>query len=89
MSPFEIIMLLCFGSAWPVSIYKSWKSRQTGGKSLLFMYIIGFGYIAGSLHKFFYSFDPVIFLYILNFLMISADILLYYRNRRLERRRAE
>lgn len=85
MSPFEILMLVCFGSAWPVSIYKSWTSRKTGGKSILFLYIIGSGYIAGALHKIFFSFDPVIALYLLNFLMISVDIVLYYRNRRIER----
>lgn len=85
MSPFEILMLLCFGSAWPVSIYKSITSRRTGGKSVIFLFIIGTGYIAGTLHKIFYSFDPVIVLYILNALMVSTDIILYYRNRGLER----
>ncbi len=84
MSPFEIIMLLCFGSAWPVSIYKSITSRRTGGKSVIFLFIIGSGYIAGTMHKIFYSFDPVITLYILNALMVSTDIVLFYRNRRLE-----
>lgn len=86
MSPFEITMLVCFGSAWPVSIYKSWTSRQTGGKSLFFLYILSMGYVAGTLHKIFFSLDPVIVLYILNFTMISIDIALYYRNRRIERR---
>ena len=84
MSPFEILMLLCFGSAWPVSIYKSITSRRTGGKSVIFLFIIGTGYIAGTLHKIFYSFDPVIVLYILNALMVSTDIVLFYRNKRLE-----
>jgi hypothetical protein len=78
-------MLICFGSAWPLSIYKSLKSRKTGGKSLSFMYIIGLGYVAGTLHKVFYSFDPVIVLYVLNLLMITTDILLYYRNSRIEK----
>ncbi len=84
MSPFEIIMLLCFGSAWPVSIYKSITSRRTGGKSVTFLFIIGTGYVAGTIHKIFYSFDPVIALYILNALMVSTDIVLFYRNKRLE-----
>jgi hypothetical protein len=84
MSPFEIMMLLCFGAAWPVSLYKSWTSRQTGGKSLAFLFIIFTGYIAGTLHKIFYLFDPVIALYILNALMVGTDIVLYFRNRRIE-----
>ncbi len=84
MSFFEIIMLVCFGSAWPVSIWKSWKSGRTGGKSLFFLYIVAAGYIAGTLHKIFFNYDLVIVLYIMNFFMISLDILLYYRNRRSE-----
>jgi len=50
----------------------------------MFLYIIGSGYVAGAFHKIFYSLDPVIALYILNFLMVAADIFLYYRNRRIE-----
>jgi hypothetical protein len=34
MSVFEIAMLVCFGAAWPVSIYKSLKTRAVAGKSL-------------------------------------------------------
>lgn len=80
MSIFEIIMLLCFASAWPFSIRKSYVSRQNAGKSLLFMYIIEFGYLAGMLHKFFYNLDAVFCLYVFNFTLILIDIMLYYRN---------
>ncbi len=83
MSIFEIIMLICFGMAWPFSIYKSYTSRETKGKSVLFLFIIVAGYIAGILHKLLYNPDGVVFLYILNLLMVSADIALYYRNRRI------
>ncbi|HLD29353.1 MAG TPA: hypothetical protein VJC03_03345 [bacterium] len=85
MSIFEISMLVCFGTAWPVSIYKSWRSRKTSGKSVLFLYVILLGYCAGIIHKFLYSFDRVLWLYILNAGMVFADIVLFYRNRRLER----
>ena len=81
MSVFEIIMLVCFGAAWPVSIYKSAKTRQVAGKSLPFLVIIVVGYIAGILHKLIFRYDLVIFLYILNALMVGADIALYLRNR--------
>lgn len=81
MSVFEITMLVCFGSAWPFSIYRSWKSRAVAGKSLTFLVVILTGYAAGTLHKVFYSFDYVIILYICNFLMVLTDILLYLRNR--------
>lgn len=85
MSIFEIIMLICFGSAWPVSIIKSWRSRTNRGKSLSFMVIVLTGYIAGILHKIFYYYDAVIILYCINFLMIAIDLLIYYRNNRLDR----
>jgi lipopolysaccharide export LptBFGC system permease protein LptF len=83
MSIFEIAMLFCFGFAWPFSIYKSYKSRSNKGKSLAFLYIVLAGYLAGIMHKIMYSFDPVIVLYIVNGIMVLADIMLYYRNRRL------
>jgi hypothetical protein len=81
LSIFEIIMLVCFGAAWPFSIYKSYTSRKNLGKSVFFLYIIVVGYIAGILHKLFYNYNGVIFLYILNTLMVSTDIVLYYRNK--------
>ena len=83
MSPFEIIMQLCFGAAWPFSIYKSYKSRKNTGKSIVFLYVVVAGYIAGILHKIIYSYDPVIFLYALNSIMVTVDILLYYRNKKI------
>lgn len=79
-SVFEIIMLVCFGLAWPFSIYKSWKSRIVGSKSLVFLLALFVGYISGILHKIFYSPDLVIALYMLNGAMVGIDIALYLRN---------
>lgn len=84
MSIFEVIMLVCFGMAWPFSIYKSYTSKETKGKSVAFLFIIVIGYIAGILHKLLYSRDAVVFLYLLNLLMVSIDIVLYYRNKRFQ-----
>ena len=81
MSIFEIIMLVCFGAAWPFSIYKSIKTRQIAGKSLPFLLVILVGYIAGILHKLVFRYDGVIFLYALNAVMVAVDIALYLRNR--------
>jgi len=77
-------MLISFGAAWPVSIVKSWKSKTTKGKSLFFMFIIELGYIAGIAHKIIYSMDIVIIFYILNFTMVFVDLLLFFRNRRMD-----
>jgi len=83
LSIFEILMLLCFGAAWPFSIFKSYTSRQIAGKSVLFLVVVFCGYVAGVVHKLVYSFDYVIYLYVLNGLMVFTDILLYFRNKRL------
>lgn len=89
MSIFEIIMLACFGAAWPFSIYKSYRSRQNAGKSLLFLYVVLIGYLSGVIHKFLYSKDPVIYLYFLNAVMVFTDLLLYYRNQRWQTKNRE
>lgn len=87
MSIFEIVMMVCFGAAWPFSILKSYRTRQTGGKSLLFLVIVIIGYAAGILNKIVYRYDNVIWLYVLNMIMVSIDTGLYMRNIRLERRK--
>jgi hypothetical protein len=87
MSIFEIIMLLCFGAAWPSSIHKSWVSRTSKGKSLFFLIIVLVGYGAGILHKIFYSMDWVILFYVINGVMVCIDMGLYFRNSALDRGR--
>lgn len=82
MSIFEIIMLICFGFAWPFSIYKSYKSGSNEGKSLIFLFIVFTGYIAGILHKILYNFDIVVYLYALDGVLVGIDILLFLRNQR-------
>lgn len=85
MNIFEITMMVCFGSSWPFSIYKSYVSRSTKGKSLSFLCIVLVGYLAGILHKINYSFDYITILYVTNFLLVLSDIVLFFRNSRLER----
>jgi hypothetical protein len=80
-SIFEILMLVCFGAAWPFSIYRSLTSRAIAGKSVVFLIVVLVGYVAGILHKVFYRYDYVIFLYALNGCMVLTDIVLYFRNR--------
>lgn len=84
MSIFEAIMLICFGAAWPFSIYKSYKSRSNEGKSMRFMAIVEVGYASGMIHKILYSLDLVLCLYALNFILVGCDMLLYRRNKRLQ-----
>jgi lipopolysaccharide export LptBFGC system permease protein LptF len=86
MSIFEIGMLVGFGSAWPVSIYKSLRAGTSKGKSLPFLIIVFLGYISGIIHKAIYSLDAVIGFYILNAVMVLIDIGLYFRNAGLDRK---
>lgn len=82
---FEIIMLLCFVSAWPFSIYKSYKSKSTKGKSLLFMIVILVGYLCGIANKYFMDqMNYVVFFYALGFGMVFVDLMFYFRNKRIE-----
>ena len=84
-SIFELIMLVCFGISWPFAALKSYQARSTKGKSLLFLIAIWIGYISGILHKILYSQDLVIIVYIFNLTIVSIDLMLYARNRRLEK----
>lgn len=85
MSLFEAVMLICFGAAWPFSIYKSLTSKTVSGKSVIFLIVVFIGYVSGMIHKLLYNFDGIIYLYILNAVMVFADILLYYRNKYLQK----
>lgn len=84
-SVFELIMLVCFGISWPFAALKSYRARSTKGKSLLFLIAIWTGYVSGILHKVLYSQDLVILVYIFNLTIVSVDLMLYFRNRRLEK----
>ena len=86
---FEFLMLACFGASWPFSVYKSWKSRVCSGKSVVFLWLVFIGYLSGITHKLVANPNWVIWLYLLNCVLVFADILLYYRNQRLECRAAQ
>jgi len=78
-SPFEAIMLLCFGVSWPISIAKALRTKVVAGKSPFFMAIVFVGYISGIVHKALHAFDPVTVLYGLNAIMVAIDFCLYFR----------
>lgn len=78
MSIFEAGMLLCFGASWPFQVAKTYKTKQVKGKSILFLWLVELGYVLGMIHKALYSPDVVFFLYLLNFILVAADMTLYY-----------
>ncbi len=84
----ESIMLVCFGISWPVSVYKSWKTKTTQGKSLIFMLAIIVGYLAGIGGKLLGGqFTYVLALYIVNLAFVSLDLALYFVNKHHEMER--
>ena len=93
----EVIMILSFGASWPLNVIKSYKARTTKGKSLAFLCLILFGYVAGITSKllneaYMASFSEkwyVLFFYVLNFAMVSVDLLLYIRNYKLDKKNGQ
>ncbi len=90
---FEALTIFCFGLSWPISIRKSYISRTAKGKSLFFEVFLLIGYAIGITRKviqlvcldssgfiFFLSF----IFYVINFIAISIDIALYFRNKKLD-----
>ena len=91
----EIVMIVSFGASWPLNLMKSYKARTTKGKSLPFLLLIFFGYVAGIASKLVsesYMANIgqkwyVLFFYVLNFIMVGADIVMYARNAKLDKMR--
>ena len=90
----EIIMIVSFGCSWPMNVMKSFKAKTTKGKSLSFLCLIFFGYIAGIASKLMnenYMNEIgekwyVLFFYVLNLVMVGLDLVIYARNYRLDKK---
>ena len=86
MSVFELGMLICFGVSWPISVWKSYTSGSTKGKSVIFTSAIILGYLAGICGKILGgNINYVLMLYVLNLCFVSVDFALYFINRKKER----
>ena len=90
-------MTVSFAISWPLNVFKSYKARTAKGKSLAFLLLIFLGYIAGIASKFVNDAYMaqigqkwyVLFFYFLNLIMVSADLLMYMRNYRLDKMKVE
>ena len=83
MSIFEAGMLLCFGASWPAAVLKTYRTKNVEGKSLLFLLLILTGYVCGMINKVLYfGYDLVFWLYVINFVLVFCDLVLYFRYRR-------
>ena len=91
---FEALTIFCYGLSWPISIRKSWISRTAKGKSLFFEIFLLIGYAFGIARKIIqvsamgssgFIFYLSFFFYVLNFIEISIDVALYFRNTKLDK----
>lgn len=82
---FELIMVICFGLSWPLSVYKSASPAPPRGKACSLRCSSGQGYVSAIIGKIVtQNLTYVFYFYILNIVMVSIDICLYFRNRRLD-----
>lgn len=87
MQIFEFIMLACFGLSWPISVYKSIKSKSTQGKSIVFIIAIIIGYISGIIGKIVnHQLTYVLIIYCFNLMVVSVDLVLFFINRKNEKK---
>lgn len=91
---FEMLMVVCFGISWPLNIRKLLQSKTAKGVSVMFYFFIWIGYIFGLASKAIKAYNGIMtpayvwFFYILNALMVSCGILLYFRYKKMDERKA-
>lgn len=86
----EAVMLICFGCSWPMSLIKNIKSKTAKGMSLPFIVLIVVGYLAGITAKLLTgSCGCILLVYILNLVVVSANLAVYFVNLRRDRAKDE
>lgn len=87
MSPIlESIMLICFGFSWPMNVIKGYKARTAKSMSLPFIVLIISGYIAGIMAKLVsQQINFVLIVYLLNLAIVSLNLVIYFRNKKLDK----
>ncbi|MEE1046205.1 MAG: hypothetical protein U0M60_02145 [Clostridia bacterium] len=89
-SIFETVMLVCFGFSWPLNVIKAYKAKTAKGTSLPFILLIITGYIAGISAKLISGqINYVLIAYILNLTIVSLNVIVYFRNVSLDKKRLQ
>ena len=84
----ETVMLVCFGFSWPMNVMKAYKAKTAKGTSLPFILLIVAGYIAGITAKVITDqINYVLIAYIVNLAIVSLNIVIYFRNVSLDKKR--
>ena len=86
----ETVMLVCFGFSWPLNVIKAYKARTAKGTSLPFIALIITGYIAGISAKLISGqINYVLIAYVLNLVIVSLNVVVYFRNVSLDKKRLQ
>ena len=86
----ETIMLVCFGFSWPLNVIKAYRAKTAKGTSLPFILLIITGYIAGISSKLISEqINYVLIAYILNLAIVSLNVIVYFRNVSLDKKRLQ
>ena len=86
----ETFMLVCFGFSWPLNVIKAYKAKTAKGTSLPFVLLIITGYIAGISAKLISGqINYVLIAYILNLAIVSLNVIVYFRNVSLDKKRLQ
>lgn len=86
----ETIMMVCFGCSWPLNVIKAYKARTAKGTSLPFILLIITGYIAGISAKLVAGqINYVLVVYIINLIIVSLNLVVYFRNVSLDKKREQ
>ena len=89
-SIFETVMLVCFGFSWPLNVIKAYRAKTSKGTSLPFILLIIAGYIAGISAKLITEqINYVLIAYILNLAIVSLNVVVYFRNVSLDKKRLQ
>ena len=86
----ETVMLVCFGFSWPLNVIKAYRAKTAKGTSLPFILLIITGYIAGISAKLISGqINYVLIAYILNLAIVSLNVIVYFRNVSLDKKRLQ
>lgn len=86
----ETVMLVCFGFSWPLNVIKAYRAKTAKGTSLPFILLIIAGYIAGISAKLITGqINYVLIAYILNLSIVSLNVVVYFRNVSLDKKRLQ
>ena len=83
----EFAMLLAFGFSWPFAIARTYRAKRVDGKSPVFMVIVLIGYACGiAAHLVEGTKLWLVFVYLLDMVLVSIDLSLYFRYSRAKQR---